>query len=101
MSWVEAEREFDDEVVGTNTLGEMFDATARRHSDQPAQMYKGGVYARSLTNTDVVDAAPDGEYATLSYAGMHDLVKHLAAGFRALGLEAGQRVGLFADTRME
>jgi long-chain acyl-CoA synthetase len=101
MSWVEAEREFEDDVVGTNTLGEMFDATARRHSDRPAQMYKGGVYTRSLANTDAVDPAPDDEYATLSYAEMHDVVKHLAAGFRALGLEAGQRVGLFADTRME
>jgi long-chain acyl-CoA synthetase len=101
MSWVEAEREFEDEVVGTNTLGEMFDASARRNSDQPAQMYKGGVYARSLTSTDVVDTAPDGEYATLSYGEMHDVVKHLAAGFRALGVEAGQRVGMFAGTRME
>ncbi|WP_323674497.1 long-chain fatty acid--CoA ligase [Halorubellus sp. PRR65] len=101
MSWVEAEREFEDEVVGTNTLGEMFDATARRQPDEPAQKYKGGVYARSLTDTDAVDAAPDGEYATLTYAEMHDVVKHLAAGFRALGLEAGQRVGMFAGTRME
>jgi long-chain acyl-CoA synthetase len=101
MSWVEAEREFEDEVVGTNTLGELFDATARRQPDRPAQMYKGGVYARSLTDTDAVDAAPDDEYATLSYGEMHDVVKYLAAGFRALGLEAGQRVGMFSDTRME
>jgi long-chain acyl-CoA synthetase len=101
MSWVEAEREFEDDVVGTNTLGEMFDATARRQPDEPAQMYKGGVHERSLTDTDVVDVAPDDEYATLTYGQMHDIVKHLAAGFRALGLEAGQRVGMFSDTRME
>ena len=101
MSWAEAERTFTDELVGMNTLAEMFDETATRQPDRPAQRYKGGVYERSLANTDAVDAAPDDEYATLTYGEMHDLVQSLAAGFRALGVENGQRVGMFADTRME
>src|SRR5699024_53602 len=37
----------------------------------------------------------------LSYRQMHRIVKRLAAGFRSLGIEAGDRVGLFANTRME
>ena len=83
------------------TLAEMFERSAGRNLSDPAQKYKGGVYERSLANADAVDAAPDGEYATLSYEELRDVVRSLAAGFRALGLEPGQRVGMFADTRME
>jgi long-chain acyl-CoA synthetase len=83
------------------TLAEMFERSAGRNLSDPAQKYKGGVYERSLATTNAVDAAPDGEYATLTYEEMRDVVRSLAAGFRALGLEPGQRVGMFADTRME
>jgi len=101
MSWWEAERTYDDEVVGTDTLAEMFESTVDRQPERPAQMYKGGVHDRSLANAGAFPAAPDGDYATLSYGEMGDVVRNLAAGFRALGVQPGQRVGMFADTRME
>jgi len=100
MSWRAAETDYDDAVVGRTTLSRLFEASADRHVDRPAQQYKGGVYDRSLV-PDVVDAAPDGEFATLSYGEMRHIVRRLAAGFRALGVGADDRVGLFADTRME
>ena len=101
MDWQEAERAHEGEHVRMETLGEMFERSAEKNLDERAQLYKGGVYDRSLANTDAIDPAPDGEYAALSYRELRDVVRSLAAGFRALGLEPGQRVGMFADTRME
>ena len=98
--WWAAERDHDDDVVGTDTLAEMFDGAVERYGDASAQRYKGGVYDRSLTD-GIVPAAPPGEYADLSYAEMGAIVRNLAAGFRDLGVEPGDRVGIFADTRME
>lgn len=100
-SWLEHEREYTDDVVGDDTLGEMFERSAERNQTRAAQRYKGGVYDRSLVAAGVVDAAPRGDYASLTYAEMRDVVRNLAAGFRDLGLEAGDRVGVFGDTRME
>ena len=100
MDWRQAEREYDPEVT-RDSLAATFDASAREHADRVAQRYKGGVYDRSLVRAGVVDAAPDGDYADLTYAEMHDLVRRLSAGFRELGVTAGDRVALFADTRME
>jgi len=98
--WWEAEREYTDEVIGTDTIPAMFASAVERYSDLPAQRYKGGVYDRSLTPTALAQAAP-GEYATLTYAEMGDLVRTLTAGFRDLGVADGERVGIYADTRME
>jgi long-chain acyl-CoA synthetase len=98
--WRIAEEAYTDEVVGDDTIGEMFAASATRNADTTAQLYKGGVYDRSLTD-DVIPPAPDGDYADLSYERMHHLVKHLAAGFRDLGVGSDTRVGILADTRME
>ena len=98
--WRIAEEAYTDEVVGDDSLGEMFAASATRNADTTAQLYKGGVYDRSLTD-DVIPPAPDGDYADLSYERMHHLVKHLAAGFRDLGVGSDTRVGILADTRME
>jgi len=100
-AWRRAEEEYTDEVIGDDTLSEMFEAAARRHTDAVAQRYKGGVYDRSLVAEGVVPRAPRGEYADLTYGGMHDIVTNLAAGFRELGVGPGDRVGIFADTRME
>jgi len=100
MSWQDAEREFSNEVTGMETLGEMFEDTAERRGDADAQLYKGGVHDRSMTGIAYPEA-PDGEYASLSYDEMQTTVRYLATGFRALGLEADQRVGVFADTRIE
>ncbi len=98
--WLEAERTYEDEVIGDDTIPRLFEASAERHADREAQWYKGGIYERSLVD-GVVPAAPDGQYAALTYGEVRDVVRNLAAGFRELGLEAGDRVGIFADTRME
>jgi long-chain acyl-CoA synthetase len=98
--WRRAEEEYTDEVIGDTTLARMFEASAARHADGEAQWYKGGVYDRSLAQ-EVVPEAPDGKFAALTYAEMQGIVRNLAAGFRSLGLEPGDRVGIFANTRME
>ena len=99
-AWLEAEAAYEDEVVGENTLSRMFEASASRHASRDAQWYKGGIYDRSLS-PDVVPAAPSGKYAALTYAELQDVIHNLAAGFRDLGVAAGTRVGIYADTRME
>ncbi|WP_436925200.1 AMP-dependent synthetase/ligase [Halosimplex amylolyticum] len=100
MGSVDRERAFDDPVLGESTLAQMFENSAARNADRPAQRYKGGVYDRSLAGV-AFPAAPDGEFATLTYDEMAAVVRRLAAGFRDLGVERGDRVGLYADTRME
>jgi long-chain acyl-CoA synthetase len=98
--WSEAEAEYDDRVVGDTPIPRLFEDSAERHAGRDAQWYKGGVYERSLV-PEVVPAAPDGEFAALTYAEMRSIVRNLAAGFRELGVEAGSHVGVFSDTRME
>ena len=98
--WREAEEAYTDEVIGEDTIPRLFEAAAERHADLEAQWYKGGVYERSLVD-EVVPAAPAGQYAALTYGEMRDVVRNLAAGFRGLGVESGDRVGIYADTRME
>ncbi|WP_276279821.1 AMP-dependent synthetase/ligase [Halorussus caseinilyticus] len=100
MEWRDAERDYEDEVVGESTLSRLFEESAARHENRPAQQYKGGIYDRSLAGS-AIPAAADGEFRPLSYAEMRDIVRSLAAGFRDLGVEADDRVGIFADTRME
>ena len=99
-AWRDAEDSYTDEVIGDDSLGAMFAASADRRGDATAQLYKGGVYDRTLTD-DVVPAAPAGGYAGISYETMHDVVKHLAAGFRDLGLRPDEKVGIYGSTRME
>ncbi|UTF53957.1 AMP-dependent synthetase/ligase [Natronosalvus rutilus] len=100
MNWRDAEREYDDAVIDTTSLGRLFEDAAEQHPNRPAQRYKGGVYDRSLTD-GVLRAAADGDFRAISYAEMRDVVRKLAAGFRDLGVEFGDRIGVFADTRME
>ncbi|MXR21724.1 AMP-dependent synthetase/ligase [Halobacterium bonnevillei] len=100
MDFREAERQYEDEVVGETTLPRMFEDAAARYTDQPAQGYKGGIYRRTLT-PDVLPPAPDGDYENVTYGELRDIVRNLAAGFRDLGVAEGDRVGLFAHTRME
>ncbi|QLD87878.1 long-chain fatty acid--CoA ligase [Natronomonas salina] len=99
-AWMQAEEDYEDEVIGDNTIPRLFEESAARHASRDAQWYKGGVYDRSLA-PEIVPAAPDGQFAALKYAEMQDVVHNLAAGFRDLGVEADTRVGIFADTRME
>ncbi|MFP4625129.1 MAG: AMP-dependent synthetase/ligase [Natronomonas sp.] len=98
--WLAAEESYTDEVIGETTIPVLFEESASRHASRDAQRYKGGVYNRSLT-PDIVPRAPPGEFETLTYEEMRDLVRSLAAGFRELGVEAGTSVGIYADTRME
>jgi long-chain acyl-CoA synthetase len=101
VDWRCSEREYTDEVTdGGDTVPRLCHEAAERHARGDAVWYKGGVYDRSVV-PDVVPAAPDGEFAALSYAEQQDIVRRLAAGFRALGVAAGDRVGVYADTRME
>jgi long-subunit acyl-CoA synthetase (AMP-forming) len=101
MHWQEAEREFADDVVARETLPRTFERSAERNADGVAQRYKGGVYDRSLVTEGVLPAAPDGEYADLTYAEMRDVVRRLAAGFREVGVDGETRVAFYAETRME
>jgi long-chain acyl-CoA synthetase len=62
--WYGTEAEYTDAVVGDDTLGELFAASARRNADIDAQRYKGGVYDRSLAG-GVVPEPPAGEYTSI------------------------------------
>jgi long-chain acyl-CoA synthetase len=101
MSWQEAERSFADDAIARETLPRMFERTARRHGDRVAQRYKGGIYDRSLVSAGVLPAAPDGDYADVTYAEMREVVATLAAGLRELGVDGDTRVAMYAKTRME
>ena len=98
--WLQAERDYEDAVIGTNTIPRLFEESATRHADREAQWYKGGVYERSLAD-GVVPAAPPGQYAALTYEELRNIVQRLAAGLRDIGVGNGDRIGIFADTRME
>jgi long-chain acyl-CoA synthetase len=100
MSWRDAERDWDDPVRGETTIPQTLAAAAARHADADAQAYKGGVYERSLV-PGALEAAPDGAFRTISYGEMAGIVRALTAGFRDLGVGPGDRVGIFANTRME
>lgn len=101
MNWLQAEREYDDEVLGESTIPRMFFDAADRYAGIPCQLYKGGVYDRTLVSEGVVEAAPPGEYGELSFRAVADIVRNLAGGFRDLGVDGGDRVAIYADTRME
>jgi long-chain acyl-CoA synthetase len=100
MTGSDTDREYTDDVIASETLPRTFENAADRHTDKPAQSYKGGVYDRTLA-PDVVEPAAHGEFETLTYGQMRDIVRNLAAGFRDLGVEPDDRVGIFAHTRME
>ncbi len=100
MNRGDAERDVDDPVLGATALGRMFEDSAQRNAERPAQQYKGGVYDRSMAGV-AYPPASDGEWETLTYEEMAHVVRRLAAGFRSIGLERGDRVGIYSDTRME
>ncbi len=100
QSWFQAEKEYDDEVVGNDTIPELYQASAERHPDDEAQTYKGGVYDRSLT-PEVWPEAADDEWESVSYSEMQEAVEYITAGFSELGVERGDRVGIYSDTRFE
>ncbi|MHB9286107.1 AMP-dependent synthetase/ligase [Halobacteriales archaeon Cl-PHB] len=99
-AWLRAEREYDVGIDPDGTIPQLFEDSAETHVDANAQRYKGGCFDRSLTD-DIVQSARPGEYAALTYGEMRDVVRTLATGFRELGVEADDRVGILANTRME
>lgn len=100
MSWREAEQSYDDEVIGDTVLPRLFEDCVTRYADGTYQRYKGGIHDRSLC-PDPIPTATDGTFGSLSYAEVGEIVRRLAAGFRGLGVEQGERVAIFANTRME
>lgn len=100
MAWRDAEAAYEDEVIGESPLPRLFEESATRNIDQTYQRYKGGICDRSLC-PDPIPEAPDGTFGSLTYGEVAEIVRRLAAGFRELGLDHGDRVGLFAQTRME
>ncbi|MFP4174620.1 MAG: AMP-dependent synthetase/ligase [Halobacteriales archaeon] len=98
--WRQAEKEYDDEVIGWNTVPEAIEASAERRLSEAASMYKGGVYDRALV-PDVIDESPDGEFTSLTYDEFRSIYRRIAAGFDNLGVSKGDRVGIFANTRLE
>ncbi|WP_267162745.1 AMP-dependent synthetase/ligase [Halovenus salina] len=99
--WLAREREYEDDLERYGTIPELFERSVERQPQSDAQLYKGGIYDRSLIEGDVLSPAPVGEYASISYREMHDIVRHLATGFREIGLGEKDRVGLLSNTRME
>ena len=97
--WLAAERNYEDPMRERGTIPELFERSAQRYLDQKAQLFKGGIYDRSLSH--LLPEPADGEYEAISYRQMRRMVRNLAAGFREVGLESDDRVGLFANTRME
>ncbi|WP_136715625.1 AMP-dependent synthetase/ligase [Halorientalis salina] len=98
--WREAEKEYTDEVIGNTTISQLFEESAERNADLDAQMYKGGIYPRAITPEILPEPKP-GEYTTISYEKMSEIVRRLAIGFRELGMDPDDRVGMFSNTRME
>jgi long-chain acyl-CoA synthetase len=98
-AWERREREYVDELDQRGTIPELFEESAQRHVDGIAQRYKGGIYDRSMYGV-VPRVAPE-TYGEVTYGQLRDIVRRLAAGFRDLGLTAGDRVAIFANTRME
>jgi len=97
--WLQAEREHEDDLRERGTIPELFETSVAQNLDSPAQMYKGGIYNRSLG--DVVPSPSQGEYGSITYGETCSIVRNLAAGFRELGIEDRDRVGIFGSTRME
>ncbi|MFP4590655.1 MAG: AMP-dependent synthetase/ligase [Halobacteriales archaeon] len=97
---IESERRYEDEVIGETNLARMFEDAAGRHEHRPAQHYKGGVYDRSLVGP-VLEAAPDGEFRSITYGDMRTIVRNLSAGFVDIGVDPDDRVAIASSTRME
>jgi long-chain acyl-CoA synthetase len=101
MSWRQAEREYTDEVIGETTIPRLFFDAVDRYGEMTCQQYKGGVHDRALVDGGIVEPAPDGAYAGLSYRDVSAIVERLTVGFREIGVAPEDRVSIYADTRME
>jgi len=79
-----AERSTSDQGTGAETLAQMVVAATANH-DGPALRFKTAA----------------GEWDEFSYQELGDSVKRVAKGLIALGIERGDRVAIFSDTRAE
>ncbi len=70
--------------VIASTVTELPHSAAERFADNPAARFKA-----------------DGEWAELSYAEINDWIEELALGLIDIGLQAGDRACILADTRIE
>lgn len=100
MEWRDAERKYDDAVIGKTTLPRLFEERAAEFEQEPAQLYKGGIYERTMTDSGLA-VAPDGEFRSITYGEMRGIVRNLTAGFRDLDVTPDDRVAIFSQTRME
>lgn len=100
MSWREAEQSYADDVIGDSVLPKLFEESVERYGDATYQRYKGGIYERSLSPDPVPPADPE-TFGSLSYEEVRHIVRRLAAGLHGLGVGQGDRVAIFANTRME
>jgi long-chain acyl-CoA synthetase len=97
--WLEAERNYEDPMRERGTIPELFEKSAAANLDGEAQLFKGGIYERSIDH--LLPDVATGAYESISYRQMRRIVRNLATGFRELGLEPDDRVALFCATRME
>ncbi|MEU9098079.1 AMP-dependent synthetase/ligase [Streptomyces sp. NPDC048361] len=67
------------------TLAVFTEWAAERHPDRPALRFR----------------AADGAWTVVGYAGLRDTVRRTACGLLALGIRAGDRVAILAETRPE
>ncbi|MFC4946302.1 AMP-dependent synthetase/ligase [Pseudonocardia sp. GCM10023141] len=77
-------QDVDRQVEVPTTVSEMSRFGAQRFGDSPAQRFKR-----------------DGEWQDVSYAQLHECATEIARGLIALGVAAGDRVAVLADTRAE
>ncbi|MFW5929404.1 MAG: AMP-dependent synthetase/ligase, partial [Halobacteriota archaeon] len=98
--WFDCEREHSDDLVGEDPLPALIDRKAVEYDGDVAQVYKGGVHRRSLS-PGVLEEPERDEYAALTYAELRSIYRTLALGFDSLGVEDGDHVAIYSETRLE
>ncbi len=71
-------------ITGTHTIAELIPRTAAEHAEQVAVRYKR-----------------DGAWQDVSYAELGEIVQEVGLGLIDLGLQAGERICILANTRPE
>ena len=71
--------------TGSKSCADLAPLAARRHADHPAVTYKD----------------ESGDWVSLTYRQVGDIVRNLALGLIELGIEKGDKVSILANTRPE
>src|SRR5438874_3232515 len=82
---VAAARPAADSGTGSKTCADLAPLAAQRHADHPAVTYKD----------------ESGDWVSLTYREVGDIVRNLALGLIELGIEKGDKVSILANTRPE